>query len=256
MNNDKVYHQINEWLINKVKESGTNGFVVGVSGGIDSAVTSTLCALTGYPTTVVAMPINKMIGKEEKEHIDKLILDHENVDGVLAELSATYSTMMGGNEEILGELDEETMNLVRANLQSRLRMAQLYVFANANNALVVGTGNKVEDFGVGFFTKYGDGGVDISPIADLLKSEVRELGQYIGISDDIINAAPTDGLWEDERTDEDQLGLSYEEIEDIMVNGEKANVTKEKYDRYWELHNRSRHKVETPPICEIKEKNQ
>lgn len=260
MDTNKAEKQIKEFLQEKLDQSGAEGFVVGISGGVDSALTSALCADVG-PTHVVDMPILKE-NKNAEKHFDWL--DEEYDFGWLkytkVDLTSTYEEMIGANrtmdarnpnQNLLGETDDETANLVKANLQSRLRMSQLYFIANLENKLVVGTGNKVEDFGVGFFTKYGDGGVDIAPIADLLKSEVVELASHLGVMEEITQAKPTDGLWEDQRTDEDQLGLSYDEIEDIMKNGESANVSKQKYDRYLELHRKSRHKLETPPVPEI-----
>lgn len=254
MNTQSVTEQITDWLEGKLEESGAKGFVVGVSGGVDSAVTSTLCALSNRNVHPVVLSIDSKPKETAVEHLTWLKRKFGNkVDNKnYFNLTSVFDEAFEVNEMLNEGKDEESINLAKANLQSRLRMAQLYYVANLKNYLVVGTGNKVEDFGVGFFTKYGDGGVDVSPIADLLKSEVKELGYYLGVSENILNATPSDGLWEDERSDEDQLGLSYEEIEDIMANGENANVSKEKWDRYWELHRKSRHKLETPPVCEVK----
>lgn len=259
MNNQDITVKITDFLENKLDESGAEGFVVGVSGGIDSAVTSTLCALTGRNTHPVILSMDN--GEEPNENAETHLKWLKSKFGNRIDKHNHFDLYWGlqgmldggeGIEKLNNRHKDEQVDLAMANLQSRLRMSMLYYLANLKNYLVVGTGNKVEDFGVGFFTKYGDGGVDISPIGDLLKSEVRELGSYLDIHEDILGATPTDGLWEDGRTDEDQLGLSYEEIEDIMVNGENAKVSEEKMERYKELHEKSRHKVEMPPVCQIK----
>ena len=195
--------------------------VIGISGGIDSSVSSTLSAMTGLKTIVLSMPIKQKDTQHDLSlrHQEWLKKNFKNVQGHTLELDSLFKTF----ENTLGKFD--SMHGM-ANSRARLRMTTLYQVAAANNGIVVGTGNKVEDFGVGFYTKYGDGGVDISPIADCNKTEVWELGRELKILDDIINAAPTDGLWDDGRTDEGQLGLSYKEIEEAMINENSNNIDK------------------------------
>ena len=203
----KQVHNIVSWLQIRAEESGCRGFVVGVSGGIDSALTSTLCALTGLPTYVVGLPIHQPdthVHRSER-HMQWLQDQNANVRKQTIDLTTVYEVFRG--------LPTEQSALALVNSRSRLRMTMLYSIANTHNLLVGGTGNKVEDYGIGFFTKYGDGGVDLSPIADLLKSEVREMAAYLGVSEEILTATPTDGLWEDDRSDEEQIGASYEELE-------------------------------------------
>lgn len=213
-------NRITAWIKNYAESAGIKSLVVGVSGGIDSAVVSTLCARTGIHTIAVALPIR------QREELHNLSLDHcfwlgnkfSNVRTEIVNLTTTFDRF----EEIMGNYSSE---LAFANSRARLRMMSLYQIAQSCNGLVVGTGNKVEDFGVGFFTKYGDGGVDISPIADLLKTEVWQLGRELGVDQRIIDAAPTDGLWEDGRVDQDQLhGLTYAELEVAMTLDETDSV--------------------------------
>lgn len=205
-----IEFEISQWLKNYLIENNLDCFVIGISGGIDSALTSTLCAQTGMKTIVVSMPIrqNKEQLLRAENHIDWLKENFENVISYTFDLTQIF--------EIFESMFEQKNNLSLANSRSRLRMVTLYQVAGINNGLVVGTGNKVEDFGVGFFTKYGDGGVDISPIADLTKTEVRKISKRLGINDEIIKAIPTDGLWDEDKTDEEQLGASYEELEWAM----------------------------------------
>ena len=214
MNNSKVIKHIVNWLNSYSKNSNTKGFIVGISGGIDSAVTSTLCSKTGLKTICVEMPIFQ--SKEElersKNHISWLKSNYDNVQSLHIDLTNSFSEL----KKTISDSNNLNNNLALANTRSRLRMVTLYYYASINNCLVVGTGNKVEDFGVGFYTKYGDGGVDVSPIADLMKSEVRSIGKEMGIINDIIVAKPTDGLWSDTRTDEEQIGASYNELEWAM----------------------------------------
>ena len=208
------------WLCKYAHDNHVTSFVVGVSGGIDSAVASTLAARTGLPTFVVGMPLNQMKDQEtlSDAHMFWLAKNYTNVKHLKADLSESYSKFMSDLTNEFGI--EYTGNLLaKANTKSRLRMVTLYHVAANVGGIVVGTGNKVEDYGVGFYTKYGDGGVDIAPIADLYKTEVRELGREIGVISEIINATPTDGLWEDGRNDEDQIGASYEELEEAMETG-------------------------------------
>lgn len=258
MNTKEKITFIVDWLKKKAADSKLLGFVVGVSGGVDSALTSTLCAMTGLQTVVVILPINQddedMSNAHEQVHY--LTSSFDNVIPHYVDISSTYA-------DLKHTLPSEALSgLSLANAKSRLRMVALYAFANAGKLLVVGTGNKVEDFGVGFFTKYGDGGVDISPIANLLKSEVRELAGYLGISQLIIKAAPTDGLWPDSRTDEDQLGATYDELEWAMNWHEtaprQADVTNPLSPRqirvlriYEERHAAAEHKLRLPPVCRL-----
>ena len=243
-----------QWLKDKVRESGTDGYVIGVSGGIDSALTSTLCALTGHNTIVVGLPIHQPVTHIQRSdaHMEWLENNFSNVTKKTLDLTYLY--------ESFRDLDLAPSDLALVNARSRLRMVTLYALANTHNLLVGGTGNKVEDYGIGFFTKYGDGGVDVSPIADLLKSEVRELAQHLGIVDEIITATPTDGLWEDDRSDEDQIGASYEELEWALAyydaNGphfEPLDIRQsEVLEIYIGRHLSSRHKLEAPPVCILK----
>lgn len=242
-----IKYQIISFLHGKKIESQTDGFVVGISGGIDSALTSTLCALTGQKTYVVSMPINKPLNDNVYKHLNFLKKNYTNVEFIEKDLT----DICNNYKNINSDLTYKNKGLSDANMQSRIRMVELYYIANTYNCLVVGTGNKCEDFGVGFFTKYGDGGVDILPIGDLYKSEVYELSDFLGIDEDILNAQPTDGLWSDERTDEDQIGLSYDEIEDIMENGKNANISFEKCQKFYNLHYKNKHKTEEIPIFKI-----
>ena len=217
------------WLSDYYWMHNLKCFVVGVSGGIDSAVVSTLCAKTGLPTYVVCMPLNSVYASSRlsEDHAKKLADQYDNVTNLMFELSTTYdhfhSVLEWWSES--RHLDPEKRKeftsdeLTNANTKSRIRMITLYQIAGAKKGIVVGTGNKVEDYGVGFFTKYGDGGVDIAPIADLYKTEVWELGEYLEVDQRIVDAEPTDGLWSDKRTDEDQLGASYAELEEAMEHG-------------------------------------
>jgi NAD+ synthase len=247
----KTSIKIVEWLQDKVHESGTEGYVVGVSGGIDSALTSTLCALTGHKVIVVGLPIHQPATHihRSEAHMEWLENNFSNVSQKTVDLTYLY--------EAFRDLDMDTSDLALVNTRSRLRMVALYSLANTHNLLVGGTGNKVEDYGIGFFTKYGDGGVDVSPIADLLKSEVRELAQHLGVIDEIITATPTDGLWEDDRSDEDQIGASYEELEWALDYYDNNGPHFEPLDQrqcevleiYIGRHLSSRHKLEAPPVC-------
>ena len=227
------------WLSDYYWMHNLKCFVVGVSGGIDSAVVSTLCAKTGLPTYVVCMPLNSVYASSRlsEDHAKKLADQYDNVTNLMFELSTTYdhfhSVLEWWSES--RHLDPEKRKeftsdeLTNANTKSRIRMITLYQIAGAKKGIVVGTGNKVEDYGVGFFTKYGDGGVDIAPIADLYKTEVWELGEYLEVDQRIVDAEPTDGLWSDKRTDEDQLGASYAELEEAMEHGTgpAVNILKE-----------------------------
>ena len=220
MNRIKDYQQlkfdIDRWLKDYYYFHGIKAFVVGVSGGIDSAVVSTLCAKTDLPTYILTMPLHSKRENTElsNAHAKSLVYKYPNVFNVNVDLTRTYDSFMSWMD------DEFTSNeLANANTKSRLRMVALYQVAGSVGGIVVGTGNKVEDYGVGFYTKYGDGGVDIAPIADLYKTEVWELGKHLGVDSRIIEAKPTDGLWDDKRTDEDQLGATYADLEEAMEYG-------------------------------------
>ena len=234
---------IKDWILNYVNSmpKKAQSLVIGISGGIYSSVSSTLSAMTGLKTIVLSMPIKQKDTQHDLSlrHQEWLKKNFKNVQGHTLELDSLFKTF----ENTLGKFD--SMHGM-ANSRARLRMTTLYQVAAANNGIVVGTGNKVEDFGVGFYTKYGDGGVDISPIADCNKTEVWELGRELKILDDIINAAPTDGLWDDGRTDEGQLGLSYKEIEEAMDNENSKNR-----DKYIQIRKTNLHKMEPIPVCKI-----
>ncbi len=255
MKKKEVIGYITQWLKSYSNSSKTKGFVIGISGGIDSALTSTLCAETGKPVIVLNMPIRQF--KREFElsnlHINWLKKNYSNVSSHTVELTSVFDSF----EQ---QLPEETRDfLSMANSRSRLRMTTLYAFACHHQLLVAGTGNKVEDFGVGFFTKYGDGGVDISPIADLMKSEVYALAKELNVIEEILAARPTDGLFADGRTDEDQLGASYDELEWAMVNAEVKNTAalserqKTVLEIYKNLHRKNQHKMQAVPVCVIPE---
>jgi NAD+ synthase len=209
-----------DWIRDYVTDNGIKSLVVGISGGIDSSVVSTLCAETGLPTYVLSMPLMQISSQSELSNLHREFLSkkYENVIPLKIDLSTTYNQFLTSFKFWLGD-DMVSNKLSLANTKSRIRMVTLYQVAGSVGGIVVGTGNKVEDYGVGFYTKYGDGGVDIAPIADLYKTEVWELGKHLGVDQRIIDAQPTDGLWEDGRTDEDQIGVSYAELEEAMENG-------------------------------------
>lgn len=253
----EITELIVNWLKDYAETAHVKGFVVGISGGIDSALTSTLCAMTGLPTLCVEMPIHQAAShvSRAQEHILYLKSKFSNVSNEIADLTATFDLMA---ENLPKGNDTVKLNLTLANTRARLRMTTLYYFAGINQLLVAGTGNKVEDFGVGFYTKYGDGGVDVSPIADLMKSEVRELAKYLEIPTSIIVAKPTDGLFGDDRSDEDQLGASYDELEIAMLAKEAEKTEAdfegrelEVFKIYSRLNRINQHKMNAIPICEI-----
>ena len=257
MKTEKVINHIVKWLKDYAINAGVKGFVVGVSGGIDSALTSTLCAKTGLPTLCLEMPIHQAESQVNRalNHVDWLKDNFDNVTMTRINLTLVFDSLVSALPKVD---DKEKLFMSLANTRARLRMTSLYYFAALNSYLVAGTGNKVEDFGVGFFTKYGDGGVDLSPIADLMKSEVYELSKYLGINEDIIIAAPTDGLWGDSRTDEDQIGASYEELEWAMLMKEQGKTTADFEGRgqrvmeiYTQRHNANKHKMVPIPVCEV-----
>lgn len=247
----RLCEDISEWIRKYADENGISSLVVGVSGGIDSAVTSTLCAKTGLETIVVNMPIHQDPSQYSmaKRHIEWLESGWANVNSHLVDLTESYDSYVGNALDGL-EISEISL----ANTRARLRMTTLYAIAGSRKGIVVGTGNKVEDFGVGFYTKYGDGGVDISPIADLLKSEVYALAEEMGVIEDIRNSIPNDGLWADGRTDEDQIGATYEELEWAMrqVAGTQrkdfSDRQKEVMEIYQKLHDSNSHKMRPIPI--------
>jgi NAD+ synthase len=249
----KIEEYIVRWLSDYVSNSGTKGFVVGVSGGVDSAVTSTLCAKTGLPTLVINMPIHQKANQFDRsnEHIEWLTNNFNNVKGIQSDLTKVFDSF----SKIHPKSESDLLSM--ANLRSRIRMANLYVYASNNQYLVAGTGNKVEDFGVGFYTKYGDGGVDISPIADLMKSEVFSLAKILNIVQSIQDAAPTDGLWDDDRSDEEQLGATYDELEWAMkyaaknLNSQLTSRQKVVLGIYKRHHEANTHKMIPVPVCKI-----
>lgn len=254
---EKVNTHIVNWLKTYAENAKVNGFVVGISGGVDSAVTSTLCAQTGMKTLCVEMPIHQAPShvSRGREHIEQLKKRFPNVSNVEADLTTVFENFKS-IVPIVSDLNK--VNLSLANTRARLRMTTLYYFAGIQGLLVAGTGNKVEDFGVGFYTKYGDGGVDLSPIADLMKSDVYALGKYLQIPNSILEASPTDGLFGDDRTDEDQLGASYDELEWAMLEEEKGKnsenfLGREKivFDIYKKLNTINQHKMIEIPVCII-----
>ena len=238
---------ISDWIKGYAEENNISSLVIGVSGGIDSAVTSTLAAMTGLETIVLSMPIhqNEKQVDLQQEHIKWLQSKYNNVVSLKFDLTSTY-------ESFKATLNPYVNDLSLANTRARLRMTTLYQIAAMYGGIVVGTGNKVEDFGVGFYTKYGDGGVDISPIADLMKSEVYALGKSLGIISGIMKAAPTDGLWGDSRTDEDQIGATYDELEWAMLyEGPEEELTDKELEIlniYRTLNKNNKHKMEPIPV--------
>ena len=243
MNVEKRAKIIIDWINNYCDKASfkPKSLVVGISGGIDSSVVSTLCALTKRKTIVLSMPIKQIKSQHDLsiEHGKWIVNKYKNVEHKILELENLFLNF----EKTLNEFSNEHGF---ANSRARLRMTTLYQVAAANSGIVVGTGNKVEDFGVGFYTKYGDGGVDISPIADCNKSEVWELGKFLGVNKKIIEAEPTDGLWNDGRNDTDQLGMSYAELEKAMNNKDDPN-----YKKYLEIRKKNLHKMEPIPVCKF-----
>lgn len=256
---ESVNNQIVSWLKEYAINAKVNGFVVGISGGVDSAVTSTLCAQTGLKVLCVEMPIHQAAShvSRGREHIGQLKNRFDNVSNIQADLTTVFEDF----RKQVPNGNDAKVNLALANSRARLRMTTLYYFAGIHGLLVAGTGNKVEDFGVGFYTKYGDGGVDLSPIADLMKSEVYALGKFLKIPESILNAAPTDGLFGDDRSDEDQLGASYDELEWAMMEVEKG-MTENNYNGrekivfeiYKKLNKINQHKMVSIPVCTVNRK--
>ncbi|QED37876.1 NAD(+) synthase [Antarcticibacterium arcticum] len=257
MQTEKVVNHIVDWLKEYATNAGVNGFVLGISGGVDSAVVSALCARTGLRTLCVEMPIHQPQNQVSRgqDHITALKEQFANVTNILVELSPVFEQFKSTLP--LAE-ESSTLQLALANTRARLRMTTLYYFAGLHGYLVAGTGNKIEDFGVGFFTKYGDGGVDLSPIADLLKSEVYEIAAFLKINNDILEAAPTDGLFSHSPSDEEQIGASYDELEwamkifekemdPLQFSGRQLEVLK----IYKRLNSANQHKMKPIPVCEI-----
>lgn len=264
----KVKNHIADWLQSYAFSSKMKGYVIGVSGGIDSAVCSTLCAMSGMPTTVVRMSIHQAIDQADRgaKHIEWLKSNFPNVKSLDIDLTEAYDKEVEllTKAGVFDGISEDDRLLACGNTRSRLRMVTLYGIGGAHKLLVCGTGNKVEDYGVGFFTKYGDGGVDLSPIGELNKTEVYALGKELGIIQEILDARPTDGLWDDGRTDEDQIGATYPELEwamefcdqhtpsevESMSFPEMLSERQSKVIQiYWKRHKANAHKMAMPPIC-------
>jgi len=245
MQTSERINYIKNWIDDYCKSMSKepDSLIVGISGGIDSSVTSTICALTGKKTIVLSIPIKQIKEQQDlsQKHQEWLKKRFKNVESHLVILDNVFKTFKNS----LSEFDNEHG---LANSRARLRMTTLYQVAASNNGIVVGTGNKVEDFGVGFYTKYGDGGVDISPIADCTKSQVWEMGKNLGILKEIVEAQPTDGLWDDGRTDVNQLGMSYQELEEAMKDFSNKN-----HQKYLEIRKRNLHKMNPVPICKMKD---
>lgn len=252
MNHSNVANHITAWLRDYCENAGLSGFIIGISGGVDSGLTSTLCAMTGKKTILVSMPIRQTYAEYDraKNHIADLEKRFPNVTSMDIDLTESFNQLENDLPEDVGQ-----HALAMANTRARLRMTTLYAIGQVHGCLVCGTGNKVEDFGVGFYTKYGDGGVDISPIADLTKSEVWSIAQAVGVIEEIVKAKPTDGLWADGRSDEDQIGASYPELEWAMQykgDGSILSVRQEIVLGIFKRLNRiNKHKMEPIPVCEI-----
>jgi NAD+ synthase len=252
---DQVNTQIVNWLKAYAENAKVKGFVIGISGGVDSAVTSTLCAQTGLDVLCIEMPIHQHESHvtRGREHIEQLKSRFPNVTNTQADLTSVFEAF---KKEVPTDFEESKLHLTLANTRARLRMTTLYYFAGVHGLLVAGTGNKVEDFGVGFYTKYGDGGVDISPIADLMKSEVFSLAAYLEVPESILKAAPSDGLFGDEKTDEQQLGANYDELEWAMLEDEAGKAAtdfsgrqKTVFEIYKRLNKINQHKMREIPVC-------
>ena len=252
MNYEALSKDISQWIKDYAKNANLECLVVGVSGGIDSAVVSKLCANTGFKTCVLNIPIksSKKNSDLSELHCTELLDKYDNVEYITVDATECFVNFL----KAIGIFGEES-DLANANSKSRMRMMILYYLATKNSGIVVGTGNKVEDFGVGFYTKYGDGGVDISPIADLSKTQVKELAAYLNVSQKILNAPPTDGLWEDSRTDESQIGASYEELEWAMNTQQNTNEMtkrqKEIFEIYHYFNKKNSHKMNSIPVFKI-----
>jgi NAD+ synthase len=259
MNVEKVTEHIVKWLKDYAQNAKVKGYIVGVSGGIDSAVTSTLCAMTGLEVLCVEMPIHQHQDHvtRAQEHIKQLKERFDNVNDVRSDLTPVFDTFVNAMPAVENNPQVE---LTLGNTRARLRMTTLYYHGGVHGLLIAGTGNKVEDFGVGFYTKYGDGGVDVSPIADLLKSEVYAVGDFLQVPTSIMKAAPSDGLYGAERTDEDQIGASYDELEWAMEfiakktdNNSLTSRQQEVIQIYRDYNRRNQHKMNPIPVCIIPE---
>ena len=259
MQTEKIINHIVDWLSAYAEKAGVKGFVVGISGGIDSAVTSTLCAKTGYDVLCLEMPIHQAPShvSRAQEHIAQLQKRFKNVRSENINLTPVFEAF---KNQVKATENQEIVDMALANTRARLRMTTLYYHAGLHGYLVAGTGNKVEDFGVGFYTKYGDGGVDLSPIADLLKTEVYELGKALDVPESIMKAAPSDGLFGDARSDEDQIGASYPELEWAMemrdlgkTEADFIDREKEVFTIFMSYHNSNKHKMIAIPVCDIPE---
>lgn len=250
MNCPDVSKHIIAWLSAYCDKARLSGFIIGISGGVDSALTSTLCALTGKKTILVNMPIRQSASEYARasHHIADLLSKFPNVEQIDVDLTSIFELM-----EKTYPSNVVANQLAMANTRARLRMTTLYAIGQTHACLVAGTGNKIEDFGVGFYTKYGDGGVDLSPIADLTKTEVKELAGYLGVINEIIIAKPTDGLWGDERSDEDQLGATYPELEWAMeYRGDEIDLSSRQIEVlsiFRRLNTINKHKMEPIPVC-------
>jgi NAD+ synthase len=257
MHVEKVVNHIVDWLKHYATKAGVNGFVIGISGGIDSAVTSTLCAKTGLDLLCIEMPIHQAASHvtRAQEHITQLKKRFPNVKDTRVDLTPVFEEF---KTEVSLDGKQTTVDMALANTRARLRMTTLYYHAGLLELLVAGTGNKVEDFGVGFYTKYGDGGVDLSPIADLLKSEVYKIGEYLKVPESIMKAAPSDGLFGDARSDEDQIGASYSELEWAMQMLDEGKTfadfegrQRKAFEIFTNYNRSNKHKMIPIPICEI-----
>lgn len=259
MKTDKIVKHIIDWLNDYTDKANIKGYVVGVSGGIDSAVVASLCANTGKKVLLLEMPIHQ--AQSQVNRAQELIAQLKKNNPLVSDLRTDLTPVFETFKQVLEKTDQQDkVNLALANTRARLRMTTLYYYAGLHGFVVVGTGNKVEDFGVGFYTKYGDGGVDLSPIADLLKSEVYELGRFLNVPQNILQAAPTDGLFGDNRTDEDQLGASYDELEwamaQVALDKKPDNFEgrqKKIMEIYIKLNKANQHKMLPIPICKIPE---
>ncbi|MGB0914975.1 MAG: NAD(+) synthase [Crocinitomicaceae bacterium] len=254
MKTKEIAQHITAWLSTYCDKAGLPGFIVGISGGVDSGLTSTLCAMTGKKVILVSMPIRQTSAEYGRamNHIEDLTSRFENVTSYDIDLTTTFTEF-----EKMMPFDLQEQHLAMANSRARLRMTTLYALGQANGCLVAGTGNKIEDFGIGFFTKYGDGGVDLSPIADLTKTQVWDIAKEVGVIDEIVQAKPTDGLWADGRSDEDQIGASYPELEWAMdFDGDENLITERQAEVlkiYRRLNRINQHKIEPIPVCLIPE---
>jgi NAD+ synthase len=252
LNSEKVSNHIITWLDSYIEKSGAKGFIVGISGGVDSALTSTLCAKTGKKTLIMTMPIRQTSAEYDRaiEHLEHLKSKFSNVESLDIDLTTIFESV-----ESTFPKDTVENTLAMANTRSRLRMLTLYAIGQSNGCLVVGTGNKIEDFGVGFFTKYGDGGVDLSPIADLTKTQVWELARYNNVVESIVTAKPTDGLWDDGKSDEDIIGATYPELEWAMEFQGDESLLSDRENEVLKIYRRlnaiNQHKMNPIPVCLI-----